>query len=179
MALSSVAAVHLSLRVGKKTQAYIGLGSNLQNPIEQIQQAFSALAELAQSRLVLSSSLYSSRPMGPQDQPDYVNAVAQIETQLAPIELLHALQSIENQQGRVRERRWGERTLDLDLLVYGDQSINHPELIVPHIGMAQRNFVLYPLQEIAADLSIPQQGLLSELIKACPQDDLQRLPSSD
>ena len=158
--------------------AYVGLGSNLQHPIQQIRDALLALAELPQTQLLRSSSLYGSKPMGPQDQPDYVNAVALLQTSLSPLALLHALQQIENQQGRVRQRRWGERTLDLDLLLYGDQHIELPELVVPHVGLAERNFVLYPLQEIAPDLYIPLQGPLAQLLEACPRDDLQLLQAS-
>jgi 2-amino-4-hydroxy-6-hydroxymethyldihydropteridine diphosphokinase len=103
--------------------------------------------------------------MGPQDQPDYVNAVMAVETDLTPLELLRALQAIENQHGRVRiGARWGARTLDLDLLLYGDQLINHPDLTVPHSGITERAFVLYPLHEIAPQLIIPNKGKLVDLL---------------
>lgn len=155
--------------------AYIGLGSNLQDPLRQLKEAFTALSALPESKLLSRSSLYGSKPMGPQDQPDYVNAVALLETRLPPLQLLHELQQIENQQGRVRQRRWGERTLDLDLLLYGDQCIDLPELVVPHIGLAERNFVLYPLHEIAPELHIPKLGALQQLLDNCPLDTLQLL----
>ena len=155
--------------------AYIGLGSNLHDPLQQLTDAFAALSALPESQLSARSSLYGSKPMGPQDQPDYVNAVACLHTTLEPLSLLHALQQIENQQGRVRQRRWGERTLDLDLLLYGDQLIELPELTVPHIGLAERDFVLYPLFEIAPELTIPQLGPLEQLLTACPGDALHLL----
>ena len=159
-------------------QAFIGVGSNLQEPLEQVRQAIRALTALPESRLLRASSLYGSRPMGPQDQPDYINAVVQIETRLSALSLLHALQAIEQQQGRVRQRHWGERTLDLDLLLYGEHSINLPELVVPHAGLAERNFVLYPLQEIAPSLEIPLQGPLGALVRDCPRADLQLITSA-
>jgi len=113
--------------------------------------------------------------MGPQDQPEYINAVMAVETGLPPLELLHALQHIELAHGRVRARRWGERTLDLDILLYGDRQINTTELSVPHKGLAERAFVLYPLSEIAPDLYIPGYGKLSELLMHCPYVGIRRL----
>lgn len=112
---------------------YIALGSNLNNPLEQLKQAVENLKKFAINLKV--SPFYGSKPVGPQDQPDYVNAVAKFETELSPIELLDKLQSIENQQGRVRLRRWGERTLDLDIVLYGNEQIHSKRLIVPHIEM--------------------------------------------
>ncbi len=145
--------------------AYIGLGSNLENPAAQIASAHRAIAALAHVTEQAFSSLYHSPPMGSPDQPDYVNAVMAIETTLVPLDLLHALQNIENQHGRIRsDTRWGARTLDLDLLLYGEQIINHPDLIVPHSGMTERAFVLYPLYEIAPQLIIPNQGKLVDLL---------------
>ncbi|MGR8981179.1 MAG: 2-amino-4-hydroxy-6-hydroxymethyldihydropteridine diphosphokinase [Gammaproteobacteria bacterium] len=156
--------------------AYIGLGSNLDDPVEQIKSARSACAALPNVRELAFSSLYGSPPMGPHDQPDYVNAVMAVATTLSAIDLLHELQSIENQQGRVRTgRRWGARTLDLDLLIYGDQKIDRTELTVPHPGIANRAFVLYPLYEIAPDLVIPGKGPVSRLIANCPLHGLQRI----
>ena len=113
--------------------------------------------------------------MGPQDQPDYVNAVMAVATDLSPIELLRALQVIENSHGRVRGERWGSRTLDLDILLYGDQIIALPDLTVPHIGLTERAFVLYPLYEIAPQLIIPNKGRLVDLLKNCPLAGLTRL----
>lgn len=155
--------------------AYIGLGSNLVEPSAQIKNARQAINDLEHSQELAFSSLYSSPPMGPQDQPDYVNAVMAISTKLSPLDLLHSLQSIENEQGRVRERRWGARTLDLDILLYADEQINLADLKVPHIGLRERAFVLYPLQEIAIDLTIPSLGHINDLVAQCPLDGLQKL----
>ncbi len=156
--------------------AYIGLGSNLDGPVGQIKSARQQINNLEQIEEKSFSSLYRSAPMGPQDQPDYVNAVMAVMTSLAPMALLLALQTIENRHGRVRERRWGARTLDLDIVLYGDRQIQLPELIVPHRGLSEREFVLYPLQEIAGDeLLIPGQGRLGDLLQSCPLNGLQRL----
>lgn len=161
-------------------EAYIGLGSNLDDPVGQLRDALAALAEHEAIELCRCSRLYGSTPMGPQDQPDYVNAVACIATDLEPIPLLDALQAIENQQGRVRQRRWGERTLDLDLILYGDQQIDLPRLQVPHYGMHERAFVLLPLAEIApADLMIPGRGPLARLLDGIDDGDLWPLESAD
>lgn len=138
------------------TTAYIGLGSNLSEPIKQVQAAINEIEKIAHSTVIKVSSLYLSKPMGPQDQDDYINAVLALETALTPIELLDALQNIENSAGRVRkENRWGARILDLDIILYGDEIINTERLIVPHYGMKDREFVLLPLAEIAADLVLP------------------------
>lgn len=148
--------------------AYIGMGSNLDQPVEQLLKARLSLDALPASRVLADSGLYSSQAMTlPGDdrpQPDYINAVVKLETQLSPIELLDQLQAIEKAQGRVRLERWGPRTLDLDILLYDDVHIDEPQLTVPHAAMAQRNFVLYPLQNIDPGLHIPGQGDLSELI---------------
>ncbi len=158
------------------TTALIGLGSNLEDPITQIKSARRAIAALPQVQEQKFSSLYKSMPMGPQDQPEYVNAVMAIKTALAPVDLLHALQRIESEHGRKRgAQRWGARTLDLDLLLFGDQQINTPELTVPHYGIAERAFVLYPLSECAPDLLIPGHGKLTDLLHNCPPSGLQRL----
>lgn len=156
---------------------YIGVGSNLQQPIEQVKQALQSLAEIPRTQLMTCSPLYRSVPLGPADQPDYINAVAAVATELTPVDLLDALQTIEQQQGRVRSsERWGPRTLDLDLLLYGDQQIANDRLTVPHPGLGERNFVLYPLYDIAgADLHIPGLGLLGQLLQACPAQGLELL----
>lgn len=159
-----------------RIEAYIGLGSNLAEPMAQLAQARYSVAHLPDVREIAFSSLYRSLPMGPQDQPDYINAAMRIETDLAPLDLLRQLQAIENQQGRVRERRWGARTLDLDLLLYGELQIDLPDLTVPHLGIAERAFVLYPLADIApADLLIPGFGTLLDCVRACPFAGLTRL----
>lgn len=156
--------------------AYIGLGSNLDEPAKQITSALHELAGLAGTQLVKSSPLYRSDPMGPADQPDYVNAVAALETCFDPLELLQALQAIEANHGRVRSgERWGPRTLDLDILLYADRVLDEPLLTIPHPGLHERAFVLYPLFDVAPDLLIPQQGKLEELIKKCPAAGLEKL----
>lgn len=155
-------------------KAYIGIGSNLRQPIHQVQQALLALANLPDCQLVAQSRLYRSAPMGPRDQPDYINAVAVLDTTLSAIALLHLLQGIEHAQGRTREgERWGPRTLDLDILLFGEESITLPDLLVPHPGLHERNFVLYPLYEIAPDLVIPGQGALTDLLAKCPANELE------
>ncbi|WP_445767445.1 2-amino-4-hydroxy-6-hydroxymethyldihydropteridine diphosphokinase [Rheinheimera sp.] len=160
-------------------RCYIGLGANLTTPIVQLQQAVVALRQLPDSQLLAVSSFYGSKPMGPQNQPDYVNAVAAIDTRLLPQQLLDALQQIEQQQGRVRKaERWGPRTLDLDILLYGDQVIATERLTVPHYGLREREFVLYPLYEIAPTLSLPDGTVLSSLLAQVPLNGLQKLDSS-
>ena len=140
--------------------AYVGLGSNLNEPSEQVALALRELEVLPDTRLVAVSGLYSNPPMGPKDQPDYVNAVAGLLTRKTPIELLLLLQSLEQQLGRVRSEgdRWGPRIIDLDLLVYGQSQISVPGLNLPHPGILERNFVLFPLRDIAPSLKVPGQG---------------------
>jgi len=159
------------------TEVYIGLGSNLENPATKIQQARLFIGEQAEMTEASFSSLYSSPPMGPKDQPDYVNAVMSIQTGLTAIELLTVLQRIENDFGRDRNTiRWGARTLDLDILLYGEQQIDLPYLKVPHIGLPERAFVLYPLQEIVnGNLWIPGMGYLDDLVLQCPLVGLEKL----
>lgn len=157
--------------------AYIGIGSNLEDPIQQVKSAIQALQKLTAMQLVKASALYCSPPMGPQDQPDYINAVVAIETTLSAMELLIALQQIEQAQGRVKRRHWGERSIDLDILLYGQQQINAANLTVPHPGLASRAFVLYPLAEIAADLTIPTFGAVADLLSSCPKGDLTQVDS--
>jgi 2-amino-4-hydroxy-6-hydroxymethyldihydropteridine diphosphokinase len=138
------------------TIAYVGLGSNLSKPIKQVQAAIDEIKKLEKSLVIKVSSLYLSKPMGPQNQDDYINAVLALETTLTPLELLDALQLIENKAGRVRkENRWGARILDLDIILFGNEIINSERLIIPHYGMKKREFVLLPLAEIAADLIVP------------------------
>lgn len=157
-------------------RVYIGLGSNLETPLEQLRSALSALAELPQTHLSGQSSFYISDPLGPADQPRYVNAVAALDTELSPLQLLDALQAIEQNQGRVRKaERWGPRTLDLDILLFGERQLNEPRLVVPHYHMHARAFVLYPLAELAADLVLPDGRPLSQLLAACPFEGLERL----
>jgi len=138
------------------TTAYIGLGSNLCDPEQQLRDAVTQLERLKHCQLSSISSLYFSRPMGPQDQPDYMNAVAELETSLSPIALLDELQKIENKAGRIRkDNRWGPRILDLDILLFGEQTIDTERLTVPHYGLKEREFVLIPLIEIIPELLLP------------------------
>lgn len=138
------------------TVAYIGLGSNLGDSRQILLEAVQKLATLG---TVKTSRLYQSPPMGPQDQPNYLNAVVQLETDLAPLLLLDELQRFEKESGRVRLRRWGERTLDLDLLVYGQEHIQNERLIVPHVGLFERDFVVIPLLDLDANIQIKAQRL--------------------
>lgn len=144
--------------------AYIGIGSNLNGPVEQVETVFGLLGELPDSRLVARSSLYRSAPFGGVEQPDFVNAVAALETQLDARSLLGQLQHVEQSRGRGRGgQRWGPRVIDLDLLVYDDVVIDEPDLTVPHPGIAERNFVLLPLREIAPELEIPGLGRVDSI----------------
>ncbi|VEE61344.1 2-amino-4-hydroxy-6-hydroxymethyldihydropteridinepyrophosphokinase [Shewanella putrefaciens] len=146
------------------TQVFVALGANLEDPKAQLDNAVVALSALAENQSLKVSPYYGSAPMGDVVQPDYINAVASFETSLAPIALLDALQEIENTQGRVRKEHWGPRTLDLDLLLYGDAIIDEPRLKVPHYGMKERSFVLVPLAAIAPDLVLPCKTPLRSLI---------------
>jgi 2-amino-4-hydroxy-6-hydroxymethyldihydropteridine diphosphokinase len=160
-------------------RVYIGLGSNLATPLEQLRSALAALAALPDTALVAQSSFYASDPLGPADQPRYVNAVAALDTELSPLALLDALQGIELEQGRTRKaERWGPRTLDLDILLFGERQLDEPRLTVPHYHMHARAFVLYPLAEIAPALQLPDGRALTELIAACPFAGLERLTES-
>ncbi|MBL1319743.1 MAG: 2-amino-4-hydroxy-6-hydroxymethyldihydropteridine diphosphokinase [Methylophaga sp.] len=154
---------------------FIGLGSNLADPIEQVITAIEALQSIPETKLVAQSSLYASPPMGPQDQPDYINAVVELSTELSAHKLLDQLQVIEQQQGRVRLRHWGERTLDLDIIVYGEQVIDDERLHIPHKGLADRSFVLYPLAEIATNLTIPKFGNIADLVQNCSRAGLNKI----
>ncbi|WP_434728885.1 2-amino-4-hydroxy-6-hydroxymethyldihydropteridine diphosphokinase [Pseudomonas soli] len=157
------------------TRAYIGLGSNLDEPTEQLRSALQALDLIAETRLAAASALYTSDSLLP-GQPRYTNAVAAIDTALAPLDLLDALQAIENGQGRVRKERWGPRTLDLDMLLFGDQVIDVPRLKVPHYHMHARPFVLYPLAELVPESFHLADGRpLAQLLEDCPFVGLERL----
>ncbi len=157
-------------------RAYIGIGSNLNAPVAQVKEAFEELAVLPDTLLAARSSLYSSKPMGPQDQPDYVNAVAALDTLLSAPELLRALQHIETLLGRERGgEQWGPRILDLDLLLYGRKVIDSAGLKVPHPGLHERDFVIIPLSEVAGNLNIPGKGMLSILIRNVENHSLKKL----
>jgi 2-amino-4-hydroxy-6-hydroxymethyldihydropteridine diphosphokinase len=156
--------------------AYVGLGSNLDGPVQQLEKTFDELNAIPDTRLIKKSSLYRSAPFGGVEQPDFVNAVASLLTQLSALELLQHLQSIEDRRGRERgEVRWGPRILDLDLLVYSDQRINEDDLIVPHPGIIERNFVLLPLAEIAPKLTIPGLGQISSIDASCFETKISRI----
>lgn len=157
--------------------AYVGLGSNLNDPLAQVNLALNELATLKQTRLSARSALYRSRAVGP-EQPDYINAVALLDTQLSPLDLLDQLQFIEQAHQRVRLEHWGPRTLDLDLLLYDMQVIQHPRLTVPHPYLTQRGFVLYPLADITPNLCLPDGKSLQTLLGQCPFDGLVRLSDS-
>lgn len=135
---------------------YIGLGSNLGDSRQILSEAIAKLKTIGEVKV---SKLYQSPPMGPQDQPNYLNAAAQLKTELLPLDLLDHLQRFEQEAGRVRLRHWGERTLDLDLLIYGDEKIQNERLTVPHVGLMQRDFVVIPLLDLDADLHIDDQPL--------------------
>lgn len=155
--------------------AYIGLGSNLAQPLTQLRAATRALAALPNTRLDGASAVYRSAAVGPGDQPDYLNAVLRLQTTLAPLALLDALQSIENHQGRVRDIRWGPRTLDLDLLLFGSEILVSARLTLPHPRLAERNFVLLPLADVTpANFMLPDGRDLDTLIRACPPGALSR-----
>lgn len=157
--------------------AYIGIGSNLEGPEGQVKLAIADLGLLPASQLLAVSPLYLSSPLGPVDQPDFVNAVAVLATRLVPRALLSALQGIEQAHGRRPDGlRWGPRPLDLDILLFGEALIEEPGLKVPHPEMAHRAFVLVPLGDIApADLHIPGLGALAELLAACPREGIRPL----
>lgn len=144
--------------------AYVAVGSNLQNPQRQVEDAFDRIGHVPGVRLELRSRLYRSTPMGPQDQPDFVNAAAGLLTTHPPRDLLDLLLAIERAMGRDRRERWGPRLIDLDLIWMPGRPIDEPGLVLPHPGVSQRNFVLYPLAEIAPTLEIPGMGPVSALM---------------
>lgn len=154
-------------------RVYIALGSNLAHPIEQINNALAALDHLPQTQRILCSPFYRSKPLGPQNQPDFLNAVVALDTLLSAEQLLDHTQAIERDQGRVRkDERWGPRTLDLDILLYGDQVINTERLTVPHYGLKQREFVLYPLADIVPNLVLPDGESLADCLKPVPKNGM-------
>lgn len=157
-------------------RAYIGLGSNLDNPVAQVLEAVAELEMIPDTILVARSTLYSGHPMGPEGQPDYVNAVVSLDTLLSADDLHRALVSIEDLQGRTRDgEKWGPRIIDLDLLLYGNSIIDTATLTVPHPGMHERDFVIVPLEEIAGNVKIPGRGFLYSLINKCKSHSLKKL----
>ncbi|EGO8358865.1 2-amino-4-hydroxy-6-hydroxymethyldihydropteridine diphosphokinase [Escherichia coli] len=147
------------------TVAYIAIGSNLASPLEQVNAALKALDDIPESRILAVSSFYRTPPLGPQDQPDYLNAAVALKTSLAPEELLNHTQRIELQQGRVRKaERWGPRTLDLDIMLFGNEMINTERLTVPHYDMKNRGFMLWPLFEIAPQATFPDNQTIAQVL---------------
>jgi 2-amino-4-hydroxy-6-hydroxymethyldihydropteridine diphosphokinase len=152
--------------------AYVAIGSNLNHPQTRVHEAFERLVALPATRWVLRSRLYRTRPMGPQDQPYFVNAAAGLLTQLTARELLEGLLRIERDMGRNRQERWGPRVIDLDLVWMPGETIDEPGLTVPHPGLSTRNFVLYPLADIAPSLAIPGHGKVSDLLRGVGDDGI-------
>ena len=159
-----------------KTDVFIGLGSNLADPAAQLARAVAELAALPSTTLVAQSPFYASKPVGPQNQPDFVNGAAWLRTSLAPHALLDHLQRIEQAHGRERLQHWGPRTLDLDILLFGVQSLNDDRLTVPHAHLAQRDFALQPLLDLSAQLTMPDGTELAILRQQCPDNQLRKLP---
>ncbi len=157
------------------TIAYIGLGSNMESPRQHIISAIQSLGEIQSTRMISSSTLYKSKPVGPQNQNDFINAVVKLDTDLEAIELLDCLQAIENEHGRVRNEHWGPRTLDLDILMFGNKIIQNDRLTVPHPEITNRSFVLVPLAEIESACVIPEKGLVSDLLSGVDQKGLEIL----
>lgn len=152
---------------------FVALGANLNEPRQQLVDALRCLSQTAEFELLSYSSLYTCPPMGPQDQPDYINAVCQLNSSLNAFDTLQRLHLIENQFGRQRLRHWGERTLDLDLLLYDDLQSDNPQLKLPHPGIYERDFVLIPLQEIAAPLRLPNGNTVAEQVDRAANTKLQ------
>lgn len=136
-------------------KCFVGIGSNLNNPVDQVKTAIAELHFISQTQFLCASNLYLTKPVGPKNQPDFINAVVNLATDLTALELLKALQQIENSHGRERSILWGPRTLDLDLLLYDNETMNTAELILPHPELKKRQFVLQPLAEIAPELNFP------------------------
>lgn len=161
------------------TTCYLGLGSNLGDPVAHLNSALRALNGHSAINLINCSPFFGSKAVGPGTQPDFVNAAVEVQTMLAPTALLHALQAIENQHGRERGLRWGARTLDIDILLFGAQIINLPDLQVPHPRLSERAFVLAPLQKIAPDLHLPNGTSVASLLDYVSTDDVWLLQSQD
>jgi 2-amino-4-hydroxy-6-hydroxymethyldihydropteridine diphosphokinase len=155
--------------------AYIALGANLEDPVVQVRAGLAALATLPDTQLLVQSSLYRTAPVGYADQPDFINAVAAVDTELSPRELLDALLAIELNHGRVRQFANAPRTLDLDVLLYDDVEVNESGLTIPHPRMHERAFVLAPLAEIAPLCEIPGHGSVSELLRGLDTQGVTRL----
>jgi len=157
------------------TVVYIGLGSNIDNPTAHISTAFIEIGQIPNSKLKRQSSLYRSSPMGNIDQPEFINAVVELDTELSAITLLGHMHTIEEKHGRVRTQHWGPRSLDLDLLLYGDHHIENRKLTVPHPGINDRNFVLCPLLEIVPEIVIPGSGSAKKILENIGINGLEKL----
>lgn len=156
-------------------RVYLALGSNLADPLHQVQSALNALAAMPDSSLVATSALYRTPPYGPPDQPDFLNAAVALDTRLDAESLLNHTQRIELEQGRVRKaHRWGPRTLDLDIMLFGEQTLNTPRLTVPHYDMHNRAFMLLPLLEIAPDLCLPDGTRLADILTTLDSSAISR-----
>ncbi|HEY9119367.1 MAG TPA: 2-amino-4-hydroxy-6-hydroxymethyldihydropteridine diphosphokinase [Marinobacter sp.] len=155
--------------------AFVGLGSNMADPAIQLAGAVARLATLPNTELLAQSAFYSSKPVGPQNQPDFVNGAVWLRTELTPLELLDQLQAIEQAHGRERVQHWGPRTLDLDLLLYGNEAIASERLTVPHAELANRDFVLQPLLDLDPERVLPDGRSLAHLRQQCPDNNLQKL----
>ncbi|MAJ91417.1 MAG: 2-amino-4-hydroxy-6-hydroxymethyldihydropteridine diphosphokinase [Legionellales bacterium] len=154
------------------TIAYIGLGSNMNSPVKQIKSAITSIEEIISTKIIGMSSLYKSKPVGPQNQDDYINAVIKIETKLVPYQLLECLHDIEEKHGRIRKEHWGPRILDLDILIFGNEIMVDEKLTIPHPEIENRSFVLAPLIEIDPDCIIPKKGLASDLLATIGKDNI-------
>lgn len=155
---------------------YIGLGANLNDPLVTVQTAMDKLAELNDCELVAKSKVYVSKPMGPADQPDYVNAVALLKTALSPHQVFELTSQIEQEHGRTRDgEHWGPRTLDLDILIYGAHTISDHTLTIPHYGLKEREFVVYPMLDIDSDLVLPCGTKLQNIAKTLPFNDMKAI----
>jgi 2-amino-4-hydroxy-6-hydroxymethyldihydropteridine diphosphokinase len=156
-------------------RVFVALGSNLDDPVAQVESGVRALARVPDSRVIRCSSLYRTAPVGVTGQPDFINAVCELDSSLSPAGLMDALLEIEREHGRIREQPGGPRTLDLDLLLYGGATMHMPTLDVPHPRMHERAFVLYPLHEIAPELVIPGRGPVLALLEGCRGQAIERL----
>ncbi len=161
--------------MSRPSRAWIGLGSNLDGPHGHVERALAELDALPLTRRRQASSRYASRPVGPADQPDFVNAVAELSTRLSPLALLDQLQALEQRHGRVRGRRWGPRTLDLDLLLFDDREMVTARLTLPHAEMRRRAFVLVPMAELAPELALPDGGRVGDLAASLDDAGLRRV----
>lgn len=161
------------------TLVYLALGSNLDNPATHLQTALEELSALPDAHIEAVSSIYQSPAVGPGEQPDYLNAVLRLSTAMSALQLLEATQAIENKHGRERRVHWGARTLDIDILLYGNEEIHSQDLQIPHPRLSQRNFVLYPLAEIADEqMLLPSIGVLGSLLANCPRGQLAQTQTS-